>query len=406
MGRPLRKTRETNPKEKKYDKQKKQGNNDWFRVLQYLIFSILFATAHAVIGSNIIFYITRIATPINKGDNHGLGDYLDNHFPDNTKKWPYFLTEKQKPEPPWKWETKSSWNLVEGLELVELAVDGVGEAESGINAAENLADERRAINRHKLKGGKGNIGIYTCDPIPVKVNKKLNMNQRYFPYNLAGSKSINDTRGDYNNKGTLYPQVIFGLAMAETLSKIRLFIKYILNGIKPEQPNFNPKFIMTGVGALIFAFFLLTLGIGSLIIVPISILIVSIMYENKMKKPPYDPKNPGYFGEIINFIVSMFWWWVQIFISPSPALFVSPIVSILIFIKFMYDIFIKPLTSDNGRETFKSVCKCNIVSIMFIFCIMFLTLTCNQDVLDTKIWGGMAGTAGILLIYNAYKRMG
>lgn len=71
----------------------------------------------------------------------------------------------------------------------------------------------------------------------------------------------------------------------------------------------------------------------------------------------------------------------------------------------MYDIFIKPLTTDNGRETFKSVCKCNIVSIMFTFCILFLSLTCNQDILDTKIWGGMAGTAGCLLLYNAYKRM-
>merc|ERR1712070_550820 len=169
----------------------------------------------------------------------------------------------------------------------------------------------------------------------------------------------------------------------EVSAKIRFFIKHILNGIKPEQQNFNPKFIMTGVGGLIFAFFLLTLGIGTLIIVPLSILIVSIMYENKMKQPPYNPKTASIFDKIINFIVSMFWWWIQIFFSPLPALLISSIVSSITFIKFMYDIFIKPLTTDNGRETFKSVCKCNIVSIMFTFCILFLSLTCNKDILDT-----------------------
>ena len=410
MAKPLRKSRESNPKEKKYNKQKNQGKNDWGKVFQYLIFSILFAIAHAIIGSNIIFYITRIAKPVNESNNNGLGDYLDNHFPDDVEKWPYFLTEKQDPEPPWEWKKKQSllesWLKYFGLnnfdQFTKAAIIGENLVEDTEEVVNILTKNRPPKGQ---KGGKGNIGLYTCDPIPIKVNKKLNMNQRYFPYNLAGSKSINDTRGDYNNKGTLYPQVIFGLAMAEVSAKIRFFIKHILNCIKPEQQNFNPKFIMTGVGGLIFAFFLLTLGIGTLIIVPLSILIVSIMYENKMKQPPYNPKTASIFDKIINFIVSMFWWWIQIFISPLPALLISSIVSSITFIKFMYDIFIKPLTTDNGRETFKSVCKCNIVSIMFTFCILFLSLTCNKDILDTKIWGGMAGTAGCLLLYNAYKRM-
>lgn len=369
----------------KKHKNNNDNTNDWGKVLQYLLFSILITVVHTIIGSSIIYYITRLTIPNPVTcNNNGKGDYLEAHFPDNVYEWPYYLTKKK--DPNWKYDEAPDSNI--GALLGE---------------AEGIADLVGELEATKQTGGKGNIGAYTCGKIPHQTPPTtIDCNERFFPYNLAGERHEKDD-GRYNGDlGTIDPSVLFGLSMAHVQSILRWSLKYVLEGIKPDSQNYNPKFIMTGVGAIVFLVFLVIIPLLSVIsiVFPIGCILTSY---NRRWKPWYDPNTDSWLRQIGNGFQTCVWWTIQLGIIPTlcavPMVFATP----LIFIKYLYELFIKPITTDNGKETFKSVCKCNINSIMFVFCLSFICLTSTPGVLDNRVWAGMTGTAGLLLAYYAYK---